>query len=102
MAESYPITAILGLYAGALLATLVLSRLMLLMLRHWKGGTRRLLVAHGMVVVVLLLTTLLHVKEGPQVLVWALIVYGPPEVVWLLMDLWRHRGRGAASSPLAG
>lgn len=102
MAETYPITAILGLYTGALVATLVLSRLMLLLLRHWKGGTRRLLVAHGMVCVVLLLTTLLRLKEGPQVLVWALIVYGPAEAVWLLMDLWRNRRRDAPPSAPTG
>lgn len=81
---------------GALVPTLLLSRLVLLFLRKWEGGAQRLVFAH---VVSLLGCTLLGgmgmADGGAFAPVQAFGAYVLPQLLWLLLDVWRLRRKSS-------
>lgn len=81
---------LIGQFAGALIPTLLVSRLLLWVTRKWNGGVSRYLAAH---LVSLLIASLLggmgRADGGAFAPIEAAAIYIGPQVVWLLVDLIR-------------
>lgn len=74
---------------GALIPTILLSRLMLWLMRSWDGGYLRILLAH--LFSLLVATSIMTMTTGSSL--EAFSTYAPAQAVWLLVDLLR-RGAG--------
>lgn len=82
----------IGVLVGALIPTLVLSRLLLLAMRSWDGGLPRLLVANGGSLLIAALIGGMGMADGGAFAgMEALTLYALPQAVWLIMDIARHR-----------
>ncbi|MBT3923727.1 MAG: hypothetical protein HOF21_14250 [Nitrospina sp.] len=82
--------ALLFTMLGALVPTLLISRLFLLATKKWDGGYRRVLLANGMSLVCCILIGGMGMADGgafagPQAFLISII----PQCFWLLVDLWR-------------
>ena len=78
-----------GMFVGSLLPTLLVSRILLLILKKWDGGWKKLVFAH---VISLLLSGLLAgmgmADGGAFVPIKAIGIYALPQAIWLGMDLF--------------
>ena len=83
---------------GALIPTLILSRLALWVLSKWKAGIPKILVAN---IASLLLSALIGAfgmaDGGPPQYGTALSLYALPQLVWLALDAFRFQKSGAVT-----
>ena len=93
MAGGLVIALLVGALVRALLVTLLFSRALLWALRAWHGGTRRLLTVHALSLLGAIFTCLDQLKQGWSGLASVLVLYVPMQIVWLSVDLVRHRRR---------
>jgi hypothetical protein len=81
-----------AILVGALVPTLLLSRLLLWITRTWDGGVSRLLLVHGVSLLICVLLGGLGLADGgafaPGL---ATAQYALPQILWLAVDLVRHR-----------
>lgn len=84
-----------GFFVGALIATYLVSRLLMWLTKSWDGGKRKVLTVHAISLMMCgLLGALGGVAEGPFGAVY-LVGYAVAQVIWMLMDL-RNQQRLAA------
>ncbi len=84
---------LIALWLGGLIATYLISRVLLFLTKKWDGGTLRIIVVHTLsLALVLTLSAFGHADPAPvQVTPDMVITYLPPQLVWLGVDLWRLR-----------
>jgi len=86
--------AIVGFFVGASISTFLLSRLLLWLMRSWKGGRNRLFTAHFFSLVIASLLAGMGMADGGAFAgVRALGLYLVPQSIWLLFDLFRERAK---------
>jgi hypothetical protein len=86
----------LPFFAFAVLATYGVSRLLLFMSRRWEGGFIRILDANGLSGAICMIV--FGISKGWHPLwVSALVVFGPAQVVVLLIDIWKKFKTGRAT-----
>jgi hypothetical protein len=82
----------LAFFVGALIPTAIVSRIILVVMKGWNGGTRRLVLAN---VVSLLICGLLGgmgmADGGAFAGGQALIQYAPAQAFWFLADIYREK-----------
>lgn len=88
----------LGQILGALLLTLLTSRLGLWLTRTWAGGRRRIVVVHAISLAILMIAVV--ARRAAEGFHWtaglSLIL---PQAIWLGVDLVRDRRRRDALKP---
>ena len=93
----------LGTFAGALIATFLISRLCLWLLRGWDGGADKVLAAHvSSFVLTVLVAGIGMANGGPFDPMGAAVVYALPQVIWLIVDQARYSSRDASLPTPAG
>jgi hypothetical protein len=81
----------IGFFIGALAATLLLSRIILWLLKRWHGGYLRLVAAHTASLAAATLVGAVGMADGgPLAFGPAFRAYVLPQLVWLVIDAWRH------------
>lgn len=88
-----------GALIGAFVITFLLSRLALLILRSWNAGAMKLLVAHAATLATSwTISAFGNANGGP--LDWSAgIMYVPPVLVWLAVDILRRKDALATDRP---
>lgn len=88
----------LAFFIGALFATALLSRLLLLITRSWRdGGVARLLVCNGASLAIASFLAGMGMADGGAYAgAAAFIAYAPAQIACLLFDVWRWRRRRSA------
>ena len=80
------------LIIGALFGSFALSRILFWVTKRWDGGYARILVIHASLIAACLVTFLAELQ-----LDWAsaqtAILYASAQILWLIVDLFAHRGR---------
>lgn len=83
--------ALLGFLAGGLLATLLVSRLIFLAMRSWDGGYPKAILGNLFSWITASLIAGIGMADGgPFAGSKAAILYGIPQLVWLVVDLLRE------------
>jgi hypothetical protein len=84
--------AFLGQMTGALLLTLLISRLMLVVTRSWQGGITRLLTVHVFSWLLIAFLAGLGAADGGAFAgLEAGATYLVPQLVWFVVDVVHHR-----------
>lgn len=85
----------IGFFVGALLATFLVSRLLLLVTRGWSGGGyRRLALCHaGSLLIASFIGGIGMADGGAFAGAEAAATYVLPQAVWFAFDAWRLRRR---------
>ena len=80
---------LLGLLVGGLIATFMISSLILWVLRRWRGGFLKLGLAHlASGAICCLMVTVAFANDGP--FGWAVgINMVTPQLIWFCFDVWR-------------
>ena len=79
-----------GQLIGALIATFLISRLILFIMLKWNGGPNRIIIAHvGSLLVASFVGGIGMADGGAFAGVRALTIYVGPQILWLILDLWR-------------
>jgi hypothetical protein len=82
----------LGFFVGAFVATFLVSRLLLWLVKSWDGGTRKVIVVHALSLVVCVLLALVGgAGEGGSSSAIYAMGYAAPQLLWMLMDLRNQR-----------
>lgn len=90
----------LGVFAGALIPTFLISRLALWLLRTWDGGTSRLIAVHAAsLLLISFVAGIGMADDGAFAGVRAITTYSLPQAVWLIVDLVRFAHRNPAPQP---
>jgi hypothetical protein len=80
----------IALFAGALIPTLLLSRLFLYILKKWEGGWQKIVFANSMsLIVATLIGSIGMSNSGEFAAAKAFEVYILPQLVWLAYDLYK-------------
>jgi len=83
---------------GALIPTLLLSRLALCLLSKWKAGMPKIVVANVASLLVTALVAAFGMADGgPPQFGPALGTYALPQLVWLVLDAFRFQKIGAVT-----
>lgn len=87
----------LGFFVGALVATFLISRLMLWLLKSWDGGAPRLVFAHAASWVAASFLAGMGMADGGAFAgARAAMSYALPQALWLIVDLVRNQAPSAA------
>jgi len=87
-------------FIGALVPTLLVSRLMLLVFKKWDGGYTRLVVANGVSLLVACLLGGMGMADGGAFAAGAAFAtYAPAQAVWLAVDAWLYHRRQRMPPP---
>lgn len=85
---------LVGQLIGGLLATFLLSRLLLWATRTWAGGVTRYLVAHSLSLALAALIGGMGMANGGAFApMAAAAIYAIPQLFWLAVDLWRFQDK---------
>jgi hypothetical protein len=88
---------LVGQFIGALVATFLISRLLLWLMKRWQGGVARLASAHLVSVLVSCALSAVGHGEG-GVLDWSRSgIYVVAQLVWLVVDVFRQSRRPQVS-----
>lgn len=96
--EGETVAAAIGTFLGALIATFLLSRLFLWLLRSRVAGFTRLAVAHVLSLVVVFVAAGFGYADEAGFKADAIVPYLIPETIWLVFDLWRLTRRRPTSA----
>lgn len=84
--------------AGALVPTLLFSRLALWVLKRWKAGAAKLIVANAASYAIMSTIAAFGMANGgPPKFGAALVLYAMPQIVWLVLDIVRYRRTGVVT-----
>jgi hypothetical protein len=94
---------LLGQMTGALIATLLVSRLLLFVTRSWQGGLTRLFTVHVFSwLVIAFIAGLGGADGGAFAGLDAATIYLLPQLVWLLVDIVYHRIKSRRAVAVSG
>jgi predicted membrane channel-forming protein YqfA (hemolysin III family) len=85
---------------GALFGSFVLSRMLLFFTKRWTRGSIRFLIVHGSLVLVYFATIMFDQNIVRHEIEQAYL-YSAAQVLWLLVDLFVHRGRSESQRGVA-
>lgn len=84
---------LLGQILGALIATFLVSRLTLWLLRKWDGGLARIALAHGTALAFCWVAYAFGSADGGPLNWSGGAIYTLPQIFWLVVDMLRGRGK---------
>lgn len=88
-----------GFIVGALVPTILLSRLGMWMLKGWDGGNRKIVVAHLISLLICSLIGGMGMADGGAFAgIQALMVYLIPQAFWAVAEMYRERQKATSAS----
>jgi hypothetical protein len=92
--RSTAVAYLIGQIIGAILATLLFSRLFMWLTNRIGDNTTHILVAHGLCyLIIITLASFGFANGGPPDPTLPLIVYTVPQLLWLAIDVFALKGR---------
>ena len=85
----------IAIWIGALLPTVIVSRLVLLALKRWDAGTTKLIIAYAISwVICVVITSFGAADGGPNNYLRGIINNTPPLALWMVLDFLVYRRTG--------
>lgn len=93
------LASLIGLFIGALIMTLAISRLFLRITKTWNGGATRLITVHAVCLMLACLICGMGSADGGAFApARGLEIYSLPQLIWLAFDLYRLERKPAAEA----